>query len=119
MERVAVDDMSEYSRYGSTTFTSRFTSTAHSTCAPTTLQRNFGFAWGLGGWLLPNFLARAGAEVVGRMQARVSPGRSTATFASHYQPAHRALHEALQPRGHGRLRATGNGAEVPYRRPRR
>lgn len=40
-------------------------------------------AWGVGGWLLPNFLARAGAEVGARLRQRVAQELTT-TFASHY-----------------------------------
>ena len=28
--------------------------------SPTVLSRGYGMAWGVGGWLLPNFLAKAG-----------------------------------------------------------
>ena len=94
MERVAVEGMDEYSRYGSTTFKQVYIYGSLD-FAPTTLQRNFGFAWGLGGWLLPNFLARAGNEVVGRMRARVA-AELDSTFASHYS-ARIGLAEALTP----------------------
>ncbi|CAI8310631.1 MAG: Uncharacterised protein [Hyphomonas sp. TMED17] len=40
-------------------------------------------AWGVGGWLLPNFLARAGEEVAARLRHRVATELKT-TFASHY-----------------------------------
>lgn len=51
--------------------------------SPTTLTRGYGMAWGVGGWLLPNFLAKAGMEVAGRLRARVVTELKT-TFASHY-----------------------------------
>jgi len=51
--------------------------------SPTTLTRGYGMAWGVGGWLLPNFLAKAGMEVAGRLRARVAKELKT-TFASHY-----------------------------------
>ncbi|MAO39240.1 MAG: NADH oxidase [Pseudohongiella sp.] len=51
--------------------------------SPTVLQRAYGMAWGVGGWLLPNFLAKAGTEVAGRLRARVASELKT-TFASHY-----------------------------------
>lgn len=94
MERVAVDDMTEYSRYGSSKHKQVYIYGALD-LSPTTLQRSFGFAWSLGGWLLPNFLARAGAERVGRMQERVASELDT-TFASHYQQRV-GLAEALRP----------------------
>ncbi len=37
----------------------------------TKLQRAYGMAWGVGGWLLPNFLAKASMEVAMRLRARV------------------------------------------------
>ena len=42
-----------------------------------------GMAWGVGGWLLPNFLAKAGMEVAGRLRARVAKELTT-SFASNY-----------------------------------
>lgn len=51
--------------------------------SPTVLQRAYGMAWGVGGWLLPNFLAKAGAEVASRLRTRVARELKT-TFASHY-----------------------------------
>jgi NADPH:quinone reductase len=50
---------------------------------PTELERTFGMAWGIGGWLLPNFLARVGPDVAQRLRRRVVDGLTT-TFASHY-----------------------------------
>ncbi|MBC53045.1 MAG: NADH oxidase [Gammaproteobacteria bacterium] len=51
--------------------------------SPTVLQRAYGMAWGVGGWLLPNFLAKAGMEVAARLRTRVARELKT-TFASHY-----------------------------------
>jgi len=50
--------------------------------SPTTLSRGYGMAWGVGGWLLPNFLAKAGPEVGMRLRMRVAKELKT-TFASH------------------------------------
>lgn len=50
---------------------------------PTVLNRGYGMAWGVGGWLLPNFLAAAGGEVTMRLRMRVAKELTT-TFASHY-----------------------------------
>ena len=50
---------------------------------PTTLTRGYGMAWGVGGWLLPNFLARIGMEVGNKLRMRVAKELKT-TFASHY-----------------------------------
>lgn len=62
--------------------------------SPTMLNRGYGMAWGVGGWLLPNFLAKAGAEVADRLRARVVAELKT-TFASHYTDEI-SLVEALQ-----------------------
>ena len=40
-------------------------------------------AWGVGGWLLPNFLAKAGQDVAIRLRKRVADELTT-TFASNY-----------------------------------
>jgi len=51
--------------------------------SPTMLSRSYGMAWGVGGWLLPNFLAKVGMDVAGRLRMRVAKELKT-TFASHY-----------------------------------
>ncbi len=51
--------------------------------SPTSLSRGYGMAWGVGGWLLPNFLAKAGPELGMRLRSRVARELKT-TFASHY-----------------------------------
>jgi NADPH:quinone reductase len=50
---------------------------------PTQLTRGYGMAWGVGGWLLTNFLQKAGLETMTRMRQRVAAGLTT-TFASTY-----------------------------------
>ena len=50
---------------------------------PTELARSFGMAWGVGGWLLTNFLAKLTPAEVGALRERVAAGLTT-TFASHY-----------------------------------
>ncbi len=51
--------------------------------SPTVIDRKFGVAWGIGGYLLTNALARLGGETIGRMRARVLTEAKT-TFASRY-----------------------------------
>ncbi|NNC37942.1 MAG: NADH oxidase [Acidimicrobiales bacterium] len=51
--------------------------------SPTVLTRGYGMAWGVGGWLLPNFLAKVGMEVGMKLRTRVAKELKT-TFASHY-----------------------------------
>jgi NADPH2:quinone reductase len=51
--------------------------------SPTVLTRNYGPAWGVGGWLLFSFLDNVGSEVTDRLRTRV--GRElTTTFATTY-----------------------------------
>ena len=51
--------------------------------SPTIIDRKFGLAWSVGGYLLTSALARLGAEAIARMRARVLAEAKT-TFASGY-----------------------------------
>ncbi len=51
--------------------------------SPTMLTRNFGFAWGIGGWLLTPFLGSIDRDTFSRLRSRVTAGLKT-TFASSY-----------------------------------
>jgi threonine dehydrogenase-like Zn-dependent dehydrogenase len=82
MEEAVSSTAGEYSRYGSTVHKQVYIYGGLDT-GPTTLTRNFGMAWGIGGWLLTPFLQSAGAETVGRLRARVAEELTT-TFASTY-----------------------------------
>ena len=82
MEEAANSTAAEYSRYGSTVHKQVYIYGGLDT-SPTVLTRNFGMAWGVGGWLLTPFLQNAGAETVGRLRARVA-AELTTTFASTY-----------------------------------
>ena len=82
MESVALRGVSEYDRYGSQVYKQVYIYGGLDT-GPTVLSRNFGFAWGLGGWLLPHFLQRVGREKVAALRARVAR-EITTTFASTY-----------------------------------
>jgi NADPH:quinone reductase len=82
MEQAASATAGGYSRYGSTVHKQVYIYGGLDT-GPTTLTRNFGMAWGLGGWLLTPFLQNAGAETIGRLRARVA-AELTTTFASAY-----------------------------------
>jgi NADPH:quinone reductase len=82
MEEAANSTASEYSRYGSSVHKQVYIYGALDT-SPTVLTRNFGMAWGVGGWLLTPFLQGAGAETFGRLRARVA-AELTTTFASSY-----------------------------------
>ncbi|HTQ22014.1 zinc-binding dehydrogenase [Mycobacterium sp.] len=82
MEKAANATAAEYSRYGSSVHKQVYIYGALDT-SPTVLTRNFGMAWGVGGWLLTPFLQGAGAETFGRLRARVA-AELTTTFASGY-----------------------------------
>ena len=51
--------------------------------SPTKLNRAFGMAWGLGGWLLPTFLEKVGPEAARKLREKVA-AEITTTFASGY-----------------------------------
>ena len=61
MEAVAARKMTEYNRYGSNTFKQLYIYGGLD-LGPTVLNRNFGFAWNIGGWLLPLFLQKVGMQ---------------------------------------------------------
>ena len=82
MEQAANATAKEYSRYGSTVHKQVYIYGGLDT-GPTTLTRDFGMAWGVGGWLLTPFLQRIGADGFGRLRARVA-AELTTTFASTY-----------------------------------
>ena len=82
MEAAAARTPGAYSIYGSVKHKQVYLYGGLDT-SPTTLNRGYGMAWGVGGWLLPNFLARVGQEVGNRLRTRVATEMKT-TFASHY-----------------------------------
>jgi NADPH:quinone reductase-like Zn-dependent oxidoreductase len=71
-----------YSRYGSTTHKQVYIYGGLNT-GPIELTRNYGQAWGVGGWLLTPFLQKIGRPEQVRLRERVVKGLKT-TFASHY-----------------------------------
>jgi len=82
MEAAANRTAREYSRYGSTTHKQVYIYGGLDG-GPTELVRNFGMAWGLGGWLLVPFLQKIGPEAAQKLRERVASEIKT-TFASHY-----------------------------------
>ena len=71
-----------YSRYGSSTHKQVYLYGMLDT-SPTEIVRNFGMAWGVGGWLLFPFLQKIGFEAGQRLRQRVVNELKT-TFASRY-----------------------------------
>ena len=113
MEAAAVERMPVWSRYGSDEFKQLY---VYGTLdlAPTTLNRGYGFAWAIGGWLLTPFMAKAGREIVESMQRRVV-SELTTTFASHYSDR-LTLAESVAPEAGQRygVRKTGQKALIVF-----
>jgi NADPH2:quinone reductase len=82
MEAALTRSTKEYSRYGSTTHKQVYVYGALDT-GPTVLNRNFGFAFGIGGWLLWPFLEKIGPAAAAKLRQRIVAELKT-TFASHY-----------------------------------
>ncbi len=82
MESAAARNMGEYNRYGSDVFKQLYIYGGLDR-SPTVLSRNFGFSWGVGGFLLTPFLQKVGMEKAMEMRAKVAAQIKT-TFASHY-----------------------------------
>ena len=79
---------------------------------PTTLKRDFGMSWAIGGWLLTPFLAKLGPDGADRLRRRVAD-EITTTFASSYG-LRLSLADLVDPakvRRYGRM-ATGDKAVV-------
>ena len=106
MEVAANRDAGEFNRYGSTTHKQVYIYGGLDR-NPTVLNRSFGMAWGLGGWLLPYFLQRVGADEAEALRQRVA-SEITTTFASSYTEIV-SLEEALSPVAVARygMQATG------------
>jgi NADPH:quinone reductase-like Zn-dependent oxidoreductase len=94
MEVAANKTAKVYSRYGSSTHKQVYVYGSLDP-GPIELNRGFGMAWGIGGWLLFPFLMKIGAADGARLRQRVVDELNT-TFASHYTRVV-SLQEALQP----------------------
>ena len=107
MEAAASATGQGYSRYGSTVHKQVYIYGGLDR-GPTELTRSFGFAWGVGGWLLTPFLQKIGPQAGARLRERVA-AELTTTFASSYT-AEVSLAGALSPKAiaaYGR-QATGS-----------
>ena len=94
MEVASTASGAAYSRYGSTTHKQVYIYGGLDR-GPTVLNRNFGMAWGIGGWLLMPFLTSIGMDSFQALRQRVAAELQT-TFASTYTKEV-SLAEALQP----------------------
>jgi NADPH:quinone reductase-like Zn-dependent oxidoreductase len=82
MEAAASAAAGSYSRYGSAVHKQVYLYGSLDR-GPTELTRNFGMAWGVGGWLLTPFLQKIGLDGLMRLRSRVA-AELTTTFASSY-----------------------------------
>ena len=94
MESALNRDAATYSRYGSSTHKQVYIYGGLDS-RPTEIVRNFGFSWGVGGWLLFPFLQRIGEAATQSMRQRIAAEIKT-TFASSYSQEI-SLAQALQP----------------------
>jgi len=82
MEAALTATAREYSRYGSSVHKQGYIYGGLEP-GPIELVRNFGMAWGVGGWLLFPFLQKIGPDAAQRLKDRVAANLKT-TFASRY-----------------------------------
>jgi NADPH2:quinone reductase len=82
MEAALLRKATQYSRYGSTTHKQVYVYGGLG-MGPIELNRNFGMAWGVGGWLVTPFLQKIGPAATQKLKDRVAAGLKT-TFASSY-----------------------------------
>jgi NADPH:quinone reductase-like Zn-dependent oxidoreductase len=94
METAALRKATSYLRYGSTTYKQVYVYGGLD-LSPTTLDRSYGMAWGVGGFLLMNFLGKIGWEATLKLRERVARELTT-TFSSHYSKTI-SLAELLDP----------------------
>jgi len=95
MEAAANRTATAYSRYGSSTWKQVYVYGMLDT-SPMELDRGYGLAWGVSGFLVTPFLMKLGLEGTLRLRARVA-AELTTTFASHYTNTI-SLAEALDPK---------------------
>jgi NADPH:quinone reductase-like Zn-dependent oxidoreductase len=94
MEAAATDPGAPYSRYGSTTHKQVYVYGGLDP-RPLVLTRNFGFAWGVGGFLVTTYLQRLSPDALAALRHRVATSLTT-TFASAYT-REVSLDDALEP----------------------
>jgi len=108
MEAAINRNAKEYSRYGSAVHKQVYLYGMLDT-GPTELVRNFGMAWGVGGWLLFPFLQKIGPAAAQQLRERVAAELKT-TFASRYTRTV-SLAEALTPQAIAAYAQRATGAK--------
>jgi len=109
METAINRNAKEYSRYGSAVHKQVYLYGMLDP-GPTEFNRNFGMAWGMGGWLLFPFLQKIGPAAGQKLRERVAAELKT-TFASHYTRTV-SLAEALTPEAIAVYAQRSTGAKV-------
>jgi NADPH2:quinone reductase len=94
METAVNRGVTVYSRYGSTTHKQVYLYGSLD-MSPTVLNRNYGMAWGIGGWLVTPYIEKIGPLAFQELKDRVAKELKT-TFASRYSQEI-SLAQALQP----------------------
>ena len=94
MEAAATRSQPGFRRYGTTVHKQVYIYGSLDS-GPTVLQRAWGLSWGVGGWLVTNFLERLSSDEVARLRAR-AVAELTTTFASHFSEEV-SLSEMLRP----------------------
>jgi NADPH:quinone reductase len=94
MEAAVNRGVAVYSRYGSTTHKQVYLYGSLD-MTPTVLNRNYGMAWGIGGWLVTPYIEKIGPLEFQELKERVARELKT-TFASQYSQVI-SLAEALRP----------------------
>jgi NADPH2:quinone reductase len=92
METALLRKATQYSRYGTSTHKQVYVYGALGS-GPIELNRSFGFAWGVSGFLVTPFLQKIGPAATDKLKQRVAAELKT-TFASHYA-GEVSLREAL------------------------
>jgi NADPH:quinone reductase len=82
MEIVASKSNRTYSRYGSAVHKQVYVYGGLN-LRPTELRRDYGMSWGVGGWLVMNFMERVGPSVVAELKQRIVDNLRT-TFLTRY-----------------------------------
>ena len=82
MEAALQKKAAQYSRYGSPVHKQVYVYGGLG-AGPIELARNYGMAWGVGGWLVMTYLQKLGTAATQRLKERVA-AELTTTFASHY-----------------------------------
>ncbi len=94
MERALLQKATTFSRYGSTTHKQVYIYGGLSQ-QPTTLNRSYGMAWGVGGWLVTPIIQKVGGAGFQKMKQRIADEIHTTFKSTFYKEL--SLEEAMLP----------------------